>query len=201
MFDQIGDLPIHPLAVHAPIVMIPMAAVLSIVYAVALPWRRYTGWAVAFLAAGSAIGGGVAKSSGESFADSQGIANTDPVQEHSNYGTVVFYLALVLGVLAVALVAVDIFRGRMNELESLRHAFAKSPGRASDKKSDKKEEDATKADVDSSEPQAEVQYRRRLIWACVSTGLSVAAVLVGVAATVYVVLAGHSGADMVWGPN
>ena len=43
MFDQLFDLPAHPLLIHAPIVLLPIAAILTIVLAFKPAWRRRAG--------------------------------------------------------------------------------------------------------------------------------------------------------------
>jgi hypothetical protein len=48
MFDTIAGLPLHPLVVHAVVVLLPLMAVLTIVVAVRRNLReRYSWWVVA----------------------------------------------------------------------------------------------------------------------------------------------------------
>lgn len=43
------DLPIHPLAVHAPVVLVPLLVLFGLVYLFVPPLRRFVGWVVAAL--------------------------------------------------------------------------------------------------------------------------------------------------------
>ena len=73
MFDSIADLPLHPLVVHAVIVLVPLASLGAIAVAAKPAWDRRYGWLVvltAFVATGSAF---VAKESGEKLASRVGI--------------------------------------------------------------------------------------------------------------------------------
>ena len=44
MFDKLFDLPAHPLLVHAPVVLLPIAAILMVMFAVKPAWRLAAGW-------------------------------------------------------------------------------------------------------------------------------------------------------------
>ena len=41
MFDQIGDMPLHPLIIHAPVIGIPLALLLTLLFA----FPRTRAWA------------------------------------------------------------------------------------------------------------------------------------------------------------
>ncbi len=73
MFDTITGLPIHPLVVHAVIVLVPLSALGAIAVALRAPWDRRYGWLVvlgALVATGSSF---VAKESGEALASRVGL--------------------------------------------------------------------------------------------------------------------------------
>ena len=73
MFDTITGLPIHPLVVHAVIVLVPLSALGAIAVALRARWNRTYGWLVvlgALVATGSAF---VAKESGEALASRVGL--------------------------------------------------------------------------------------------------------------------------------
>ncbi|GAB3648977.1 hypothetical protein [Glycomyces tarimensis] len=63
------DMPIHPLAVHAPVVLVPLLVLFGLVYLLVPPLRRRVGWVVAALTliAPAAAYGSIW--SGEQFAD------------------------------------------------------------------------------------------------------------------------------------
>ena len=65
MPKDIGGVPTHPLIVHIPVVMVPLALVAVIAYFFAPPWRRPLAWVAGVLAAGGAFGAVLAVSSGE----------------------------------------------------------------------------------------------------------------------------------------
>jgi uncharacterized membrane protein len=72
MFDTIAGLPIHPLVVHAVIVLLPLACLGAVLVAAKARWNRSWGWVVlacSFLALGSSV---VAKESGEKLASRVG---------------------------------------------------------------------------------------------------------------------------------
>ncbi len=72
MFDTIAGLPLHPLVVHAVIVLVPLAALGALVVSVRPTWDRTYGWLVvltALVATGSSV---VAKLSGEQLASRVG---------------------------------------------------------------------------------------------------------------------------------
>ena len=98
MFDQLFDLPAHPLLIHAPIVLLPIAAILTIVLAFKPAWRRRAGWfpfsgvlVVTVLLFG-------AKESGESFTDAFDSAFGEgaiDIDRHEELGNMTFVLTLV----------------------------------------------------------------------------------------------------------
>ncbi len=72
MFDTITGLPVHPLVVHAVIVLLPLACLGALLVAAKPSWNRSWGWVVlacSFIALGSAF---VAKESGEKLASRVG---------------------------------------------------------------------------------------------------------------------------------
>ena len=66
MFDTIAGLPLHPLVVHAVVVLVPLGAVLTMAVAVRPAWRALTPWVVA-LDAAMVVASFVAVKTGEAF--------------------------------------------------------------------------------------------------------------------------------------
>lgn len=94
-FDSIAGLPVHPLAVHAAVVLLPLAALGLLVLLIVRRWRRPFGpLTVAGLAAG-ALAAFVAKESGEALADHVGRP-----EAHAALGILLPPLALALFVVA-----------------------------------------------------------------------------------------------------
>lgn len=106
MFDQLFDLPAHPLLIHAPIVLLPIAAIVTIVLVVKQDWRHRAGWfplAGVFVVTVLLFG---AKESGESFNDAFDSAFGEgaiDVDRHEELGNMTFVLTLVWLVVMLAL--------------------------------------------------------------------------------------------------
>ena len=102
MFESFNGLPMHPLVVHAAVVLIPLTCLGTILIAVRRSWRRTLGWWVvglAFVSVGAAF---VAKESGEALAKVIG----NPV-EHAQLGNTLPIIAGVMFLATTALVVGD----------------------------------------------------------------------------------------------
>lgn len=102
MFDLIGGLPIHPLVVHAVVVLLPLAVLGTIAIAVRPAWRRRYGVLVLVVTAVATALIPVATSSGEALEKHVG----DPGQ-HAELGDQLIWFAIPLLVLVAALVLLD----------------------------------------------------------------------------------------------
>lgn len=101
-FDTIAGLPLHPLVVHAAVVLLPLASLGLVVLVLVPRWRATFGWLVmAGLAAGT-VSAIVAKQSGEALA-----ARVGEPQRHGQLGDVLPLVAIVLLVVAVAWFVAD----------------------------------------------------------------------------------------------
>lgn len=98
MFDLINGLPVHPLVVHAVVVLLPMAVLGTVAIAVRPAWRARFGITVTAVAALSALLVPVATSSGESLEERVG----DP-GSHAELGDQLIWFALPLLACAAAL--------------------------------------------------------------------------------------------------
>lgn len=102
---EIGGLPLHPLVVHAAVVLVPLAALGALVVLVSGRARDRFGWltvAAAIAAAGSAV---TARLSGEAFLLATG-AGGPAVDTHRMWGELAPFPAVALAVaLPVALLA------------------------------------------------------------------------------------------------
>ena len=63
--DTISGLPAHPLLVHIPVILIPVAAVGVIIMAIKPAWHRRYRWAVLALGLAATIGTILAANAGE----------------------------------------------------------------------------------------------------------------------------------------
>ncbi len=82
MFDTIGGIPLHPLVVHAVVVLGPLAGLLLLAYVFKPSWRVGLRWPTLGLALISAVSAAMATSSGESLEEKVG----DPGFEHAERG-------------------------------------------------------------------------------------------------------------------
>ncbi|HWI42221.1 MAG TPA: DUF2231 domain-containing protein [Nocardioides sp.] len=98
MFDLINGLPVHPLVVHAVVVLLPLAAVGTVAIAIRPRWRRKYGVLVVAAAGLSAVLLPVATSSGEALEKRVG----DP-GHHAALGEQLIWFAIPLLALAAAL--------------------------------------------------------------------------------------------------
>lgn len=174
------DLPIHPLAVHAPIILVALLVFGGLVYLLVPPVRRLIGWAVAALVliSPAAVYGTVW--SGEQFANYLYPNGwTEPVQQHQNNGW--WLLWTLVALIPVWFVFAGLDRGRRAALQ--RGEGAPAPAADSD---------GDTVAVGASDPAAS---GRKVIMFIV--GL-VALALLGLAAW-WLFRSGHTGAEMVWG--
>src|SRR6266540_1896075 len=98
MFSDILGIPAHPLWVHGAVVMVPLLALFSVVYAFVPRCRAKTGWLVAGLAVIAPLAALAAKLSGDKFLASRYAAGAPAaILNHRSLGTTTFWLTLALG--------------------------------------------------------------------------------------------------------
>ncbi|RJS46852.1 DUF2231 domain-containing protein [Nocardioides cavernaquae] len=97
---SIDGLPIHPLVVHAAVMLTPVAALLAIVYAAVPRWRRLLRHPLALAALGAAGAVEVAFLSGRAFIEDVP-ALADAVDVHAVWGERLLWCAWVLAVVSV----------------------------------------------------------------------------------------------------
>jgi uncharacterized membrane protein len=102
VFDLINGLPVHPLVVHAVVVLIPLAAVGAIAIALKPAWRRSHGPIVVAFAVLSAILCPVATSSGEALERHVGAPG-----DHAELGDQLIWFVIPLAIFSLALVLLD----------------------------------------------------------------------------------------------
>ena len=113
MFDLINGLPIHPLVVHAVVVLVPLAALGTIAMALRPAWRHHYGRLVVGAAVLATALTPIATSSGEALEKHVG----DP-GEHAALGDQLIWFLIPLLVISVALVFLD--RRRPDSTTALR---------------------------------------------------------------------------------
>lgn len=98
---EIAGLPLHPLLVHAAVVLVPLSALTAIVLAVVPRWRWLLRWPTAGLAV---VGTGLAwlaTESGEALLDARPELEV-LVEEHEEYGELLVLVMLAFAVLVLA---------------------------------------------------------------------------------------------------
>jgi len=100
MFERFGDLPLHVLVIHAAVVVLPVAALTAIAFAVLPRWRWLLRWPALLLGLGSLVLAYVAKESGEAFVAAVPTLEK-AVEVHQQRGDLLFWYCLIFAVIAV----------------------------------------------------------------------------------------------------
>lgn len=112
--DKLFDLPAHPLLVHIPVVLVPLALLITLVAFVPRA-RRVAAPAAAALALMGGIGVVLATGSGEAFEEQ--VDETHLVEKHAEQGEAAEFPALAFGVVAVAAaVTTEVVRRRSGSI-------------------------------------------------------------------------------------
>ena len=102
MFDVINGLPLHPLVVHAVVVLLPLGILGTIAMAVRPGWRHHYGWLAVAATAAATVLIPVATSSGEDLEKRVGRPD-----EHAELGDQLIWFALPMLLLGFALMYLD----------------------------------------------------------------------------------------------
>lgn len=114
--DTISGLPAHPLLVHIPVVLIPIAAIGAVLMAIKPAWHHRYRWAVLVLGVVGCVGTVLAASAGEELEGAlrrAGEANT--WESHAEAGETARTLAIVFLVALLAFVLVPWFLERRSK--------------------------------------------------------------------------------------
>jgi hypothetical protein len=115
MFDTFNGLPLHPLVVHAIVVLLPLATLGTIAIAVRPTWRPTYGPLVVGAALVATVLLPVATSSGESLEETVGSPG-----EHAELGEQLIWFAIALLVASAVLVGLELRRARQTTPEPSR---------------------------------------------------------------------------------
>jgi uncharacterized membrane protein len=118
MTGSLGGLPAHPLLVHIPVVLLPLAAILAIVMLFRPAWLRTFGWFVVGLAGVGFLGAIFAASTGEELEDTRRAAGetiSATLRDHAEEGDAVQLYAGIFFVLMLAWVLFAWWRRRAGE--------------------------------------------------------------------------------------
>jgi uncharacterized membrane protein len=115
MPGDIGGVPTHPLIVHIPVVLVPLALIAAIAYFVVRPWQRPLAWIAGLLAGGGALGAVLAASTGETL---QGrLPGSAAIRHHAQLGESARLLAFIFFVVTAILVVFEEVRLRHRGLD------------------------------------------------------------------------------------
>ena len=84
--EKLFGLPAHPLLVHIPVVLVPLAAIIAIVFAFKPAWLDRFGWGLVALSGVGALGAILAAGSGEGLEGLQNQAETAAREDHFELG-------------------------------------------------------------------------------------------------------------------
>lgn len=101
MFERFGDLPLHVLVIHLTVVLLPVAALTVILFALVPRWRHVLRWPALVLGVGTVVCAFVAKESGEAFVNAVPTL-AKAVALHQSRGNLLFWYCLIFAVVAVA---------------------------------------------------------------------------------------------------
>lgn len=102
-FDLVNGIPVHPLVVHAAVVLIPLTALGLIVMAIWPTFSRRHGWLVVLSAVSAALASVAARQSGEALEERM----AEPGYDHADLGEVMPIFAGVLLIAVIALWLID----------------------------------------------------------------------------------------------
>ena len=117
MFDKIGDMPLHPLVIHAVVAGVPLAALLAFLFAFPKT-REWARWPFAIVVVGATAVTFVARQSGLAFQASLGIKPGNPVGnlilQHSLLANQLFYVMIVFAAIGL----INVFAVRKSTTDS-----------------------------------------------------------------------------------
>jgi len=100
--NTVFGLPAHPLLVHIPVVLLPLAALGAVAIAVRPAWRRRYGWLVLAVTVVGSVGAVLAANAGDSLEEQVG--RSPSVHDHAVAGEIARNVSLVFVVLVAAFV-------------------------------------------------------------------------------------------------
>lgn len=104
--EKLFGLPAHPLLVHIPVVLVPLAGLIAVVFAFRPAWLDRFGSGLVALTGVGALGGILAAGSGEGLESLQNEAETAAREDHFELGEVARNVAILFFVIVAAVVVV-----------------------------------------------------------------------------------------------
>ncbi|MBP9053792.1 MAG: hypothetical protein KBF94_14340 [Ilumatobacteraceae bacterium] len=110
--EKLFGLPAHPLLVHIPVVLVPLAAIIAIVFAFKPAWLDRFGWGLVALSGVGALGAILAAGSGEGLEGLQNQAETAAREDHFELGETARTVAIIFFVVVLAVVVLRYLAGK-----------------------------------------------------------------------------------------
>ncbi len=103
--ETLFNLPAHPLLVHIPVVLVPLAGLIALVMAFKTAWLDKLGWWLVGLTGVGMIGAILAAGSGEGLEDMQREGETAAREDHFELGELARSLSILFFLVVLAVVA------------------------------------------------------------------------------------------------
>jgi hypothetical protein len=103
VFDEVNGLPLHPLAVHASVVLIPLAALLGILFVIPRT-RAWASWPLLLVSLGCVASVFVSRQSGQALANHANLQGkaAELLDEHKSRANQLWIFIIIFAVIAVA---------------------------------------------------------------------------------------------------
>lgn len=131
--ETLFGLPAHPLLVHLPVVLVPLAALVAVVFAVRPAWLDRFGWILVALSGVGALGAILAAGSGEGLEEilrANGEQIGPAVHDHAEMGETARTVSILFFLVVAAVVGVRYLARRRREVTSGIWPFIRSKGAA-----------------------------------------------------------------------
>ncbi|GAA3437260.1 DUF2231 domain-containing protein [Kutzneria kofuensis] len=198
-----NGLPLHPLVVHAVVVLLPLAAVGSIIIAVYPRWRRRY-WLPVLVLAVLGIGSvPIATQAGEELYDSIKVANPD-LAHHRDLGNALLPYAITFGVMLALLLIVGRLADRERAAGGVRAGRAaaaaprQQPVAPGVHSIDELDEESATAPTTTPGLVEDDKPSSSRFWSVITVLVAIAVIASAVAVTYEIYLVGDSGATAVW---
>lgn len=131
--ETLFGLPAHPLMVHVPVVLIPLAALIAIAFAIRPAWLDRYGWGLVALTGIGAVGAILAAGSGEGLEEifrSNGETIGPALEDHAELGEIARNLSILFFFVVLAVVVLRHLARRKGDSATGFWAFMRSKGGA-----------------------------------------------------------------------
>jgi hypothetical protein len=196
----IDNLPAHPLVVHAVVVLLPLAALGTVLMAALPALRRRFGIAVLLLAAVGIAAVPIATRTGTELKGGLGLPAPNPlIEAHEQRGNELLPYAIAFGIAVLLLVVAGRLADRERSAErSAKATAAAAVGAGAGGSGGADAETQTEAEAGADRSDATRRSDVPRTWRRIALVAAALAAFTSVAVTVQVVRVGHSGSTAVW---